>query len=580
MANVAEYIIKFKDQFGNVINKAESDLKRLDTATSSASTSFGRLGTAITGALSIAAIGAFSRSTVNLAADIEQMGIQFEVLSGSAEKGQRLLSDLKKFAVESPFDTKSLASASQTMLNFGINIEDVLENAKVLGEVAGGDKERFKSLALAFSQSAAAGKLMGQDLLQMINAGFSPLQEIYRKTGESITSLRERMSEGTLSFEEVRGAFRSATEEGGRFNGLLERLKNTFSGQRNILIGEFQLLQETIGKALIPTVSVFIEKLSGMNQWALRNAGAIESFGKALKNSLPYIISTVKYSTYFFIGIKALPVIINAIAVAKKAWGLATVLLNRGLLSSITLIKGFRMALMSTGVGALTIGIGILIEKLISWRAKTNQQTQAQSLLNKSLEETNNLIRRREYNQFLRDIGAVRDTIKSIGGQNIPIIEFDTADDMIKKFQSNISKLSESQLQGFSQFFQDEIVTLKKSLRDTSDDLTSSVIKSNIAELNKQLSIIEGELKFIEKLRAKTSTNSRVNQPVALDSKSEKTLNKVTGAAPKVFNININKLVENFEVSTSIVKETPSMVKDMILGAIQEALVDVQLMPT
>lgn len=40
---------------------------------------------------------------------------------------------------------------------------------KMLGNVAMGDKEKLSSLTLAFSQISAAGKLQGQDLLQLIN---------------------------------------------------------------------------------------------------------------------------------------------------------------------------------------------------------------------------------------------------------------------------------------------------------------------------------------------------------------------------------------------------------------------------
>ena len=76
-----------------------------------------------------------------------------------------------------------------------------------------GNAERFQRLALAFSQVSAAGKLQGQDLLQMVNAGFNPLQEISKKTGESMLELKERMSDGRISLKEVEEAMKSATSE-------------------------------------------------------------------------------------------------------------------------------------------------------------------------------------------------------------------------------------------------------------------------------------------------------------------------------------------------------------------------------
>jgi tape measure domain-containing protein len=40
----------------------------------------------------------------------------------------------------------------------------------MLGDVARGDAETLSRLTLAFGQMSASGRLMGQDLLQMINA--------------------------------------------------------------------------------------------------------------------------------------------------------------------------------------------------------------------------------------------------------------------------------------------------------------------------------------------------------------------------------------------------------------------------
>ena len=57
-----------------------------------------------------------------------------------------------------------------------------------------GNNEKFSSMTLAFAQMSAAGRLMGQDLNQMINAGFNPLQVISEKTGKSIAVLKKERS--------------------------------------------------------------------------------------------------------------------------------------------------------------------------------------------------------------------------------------------------------------------------------------------------------------------------------------------------------------------------------------------------
>jgi tape measure domain-containing protein len=118
--------------------------------------------------------------------------------------------------------------------------------------VTGGNNERFKNLALAFSQMSAAGRLMGQDVLQMINAGFNPLQQISKTTGESMIELKKRMEDGGISTQEVRQAFIDATSEGGMFEGMTDRLAQTVSGKLNIALSDMEQKLAAAGEAMGP----------------------------------------------------------------------------------------------------------------------------------------------------------------------------------------------------------------------------------------------------------------------------------------------------------------------------------------
>ena len=104
-----------------------------------------------------------------------------------------MFKDIREFAVNTPMMLKDLASGAQTMLAFNIEAEKVMPMLRAIGDISMGDAQKFNSLTLAFSQMSATGKLMGQDLLQMINAGFNPLSVISEKTGKSIGELKEEM---------------------------------------------------------------------------------------------------------------------------------------------------------------------------------------------------------------------------------------------------------------------------------------------------------------------------------------------------------------------------------------------------
>ena len=127
-----------------------------------------------------------------------------------------------------------------------------------------GDSQRLQSLALSFSQMTATGKLMGQDLLQMINAGFNPLAEISRKTGKSIGDLKDEMEKGAISADMVREAFISATSEGGKFNGMLEAQSKIISGAYSNLQGAIDDAFNRIGENAQPIILQTIDGLTSL----------------------------------------------------------------------------------------------------------------------------------------------------------------------------------------------------------------------------------------------------------------------------------------------------------------------------
>lgn len=72
------------------------------------------------------------------------------------------------------YDKTGLIEAQKTIMSFGIEGEQAFGMLKRIGDAAMGDKQKMQSLAPTFSQGA--GKLQGQDLMQMITAGFNPLK--------------------------------------------------------------------------------------------------------------------------------------------------------------------------------------------------------------------------------------------------------------------------------------------------------------------------------------------------------------------------------------------------------------------
>lgn len=158
-----------------------------------------------------------------------------QTLLGSKDKADALMSQVREYAKISPLEFSDVTQATQMMLGFNIEAEKVPRFLQAIGDVSMGETQKFNSLTLAFSQMSAAGKLMGQDLNQMINAGFNPLQTMSEKTGKSIAQLKEEMSKGAISAEMVQQAFIDATSAGGKFYQMSENASKTINGQLSMM---------------------------------------------------------------------------------------------------------------------------------------------------------------------------------------------------------------------------------------------------------------------------------------------------------------------------------------------------------
>ena len=237
---------KYKKEMGDTQKKA-----------SLLSTTLKTIGFASIGAAALKAGQAF----IKTASMFEQMSTSFNVLLGSVEKSKILMDDLIQVSNFTPFEATDLAKNAELLLAFGESGDTVVDTLRTLGDVSRGSKERLGSLTLAFAQMSAAGRLMGQDLLQMINAGFNPLTVISAETGVSLGELKDRMAEGAISAELIKEAFRVATIEGGRFNGMLEEMSSTEAGLASTLRGEFTNALNDVGKLLMPLYKVILRQL-------------------------------------------------------------------------------------------------------------------------------------------------------------------------------------------------------------------------------------------------------------------------------------------------------------------------------
>lgn len=262
--------------YQKAIKDADESTEQFQKNTSSLSSKLaGGLRTGLTAAAGAiagvsAAMGAGVAAGVKYNATIENYQTSFEVMTGSAEKAAEVVDRLKEIGASTPFELPELADTTQLLMNYGFTADEAIEKMQMLGDISQGSADKMSRIAMAYGQMSSAGKVQLEDVKQMIEAGFNPLQEISESTGESMQSLYDRISNGTLAVDEITASMQRATSEGGKYYQSMEKQSQTITGMISTLkdnarqlLGEVvQPITESFGTKLLPAAIDAIDQLT------------------------------------------------------------------------------------------------------------------------------------------------------------------------------------------------------------------------------------------------------------------------------------------------------------------------------
>ncbi|MBQ9434516.1 MAG: tape measure protein [Bacteroidales bacterium] len=274
------------------------------------------------------------------------------LLNGDAEATENLVGKIREYGKSTTYSKGVLLEAQKTMMSFGIEAGVAFSKLKNIGDIAMGDSQKMQKLSLAFGQMSSTGALAGQDLQQMVNAGFNPLEIISRKTGESMSELKDKMSKGAISAELVAQAFEWATEEGGLFYQGAEMASETTAGK-------MAKMNETIDDMKIK----LFEATGGLTAWLAELENIIDPLSKiyplvyGLGNN---IVTSIKWCKSHWGGFVA--AVKNGISIVKVK--MATMKL------SIQIAGGFFSWLSKTAKKACgRISMAIMKIPIVGWIA-------------------------------------------------------------------------------------------------------------------------------------------------------------------------------------------------------------------
>lgn len=276
------------------------------------------IGTAFLGLTSAAATGiaAVAKMGLEYNSQMQSYETAFATMLGDAEKAQALTDNLKTLAAKTPLAMADLADASKILLAFGSSAEELPDQLKRLGDVAQGDAQKLGTMATAFGRIQSNGYASLEEINMMIDQGFNPLNIIAEQTGETMAEVRDRVSAGEVSFEELSKALQIATDEGGQFYNAMENQSKTFEGQMSTLQDNVSALAGSLTEGLFSSLAE--NALPQVNNWVdeLLTAaetkgidGVIEASGNilseaisALLNSAPMLVETATSLVSSFLG--------------------------------------------------------------------------------------------------------------------------------------------------------------------------------------------------------------------------------------------------------------------------------------
>ncbi len=337
-------------------------------------------------AIGIAGISAAVGVLLNQAGKFEQWRIAFETMLGSSERAHKLLEQIKKFTLETPFQLPQVVEGGKRLLAFGIEAEKLIPTLKILGDVSAGLGTDLGRMILNFGQVKAQAKLTGRELRDFAILGVPLLAELAKILNTTEADIQSMIFAGQISFEQTEQAFINMSAAGGRFaNLMLKQMKALFGILSNVR-DMFIQIAIALGNKLLPTAKRITTQFLN---FLMINKELIElKIGKLIETTLKFLNKLLKVVVNL---VKRVLFIVKLVGGLNQALRILLVLLGGfiainfvGLLGSIVLslaivVKGIRLVgnealiaqakilLIPLAIGAAVAGLALIIDDLVAF---------------------------------------------------------------------------------------------------------------------------------------------------------------------------------------------------------------------
>ena len=220
------------------------------------------LRTAIAAAAVAATIG-FGGIGIKLAAAAETAHVPYANILRDATAAKRVLADIEDFAAMTPFQTDDLREAGRILLTAGVPARDLIDQMKMLGDVAAGTQTPIGEYANLYMKVRSTGRLALEELNSMARRGVPIYETLQQVLGVNRDEMLKMISAGQVGFKEFQAAVRLTTDEiatgsaaVGIFANATAKQSQTIEGLWSTLKDNFSFLARAFGEQIINAIDL------------------------------------------------------------------------------------------------------------------------------------------------------------------------------------------------------------------------------------------------------------------------------------------------------------------------------------
>lgn len=225
-----------------------------------------------------------TKAVFDYSKNLDQARINWEVLMGSAEKGQEMLSRIQKFAKDTPFDFDSTQKFAQQLKIAGLNGDQLFKTMQVIGDAAQGNVEKAEGIATAYQQMSAKGKIQTEEMNQLLERGIPAWDMLAKATGKTKAELMDMASKGKLLSDEYLPKL--VEQMDATFGGGMQKQAQTFNGQLDQLEDNLLMLGSNGVAPLRQALTGLMKDINDVFDGKMSVTEMLGKWGKQFKEGL------------------------------------------------------------------------------------------------------------------------------------------------------------------------------------------------------------------------------------------------------------------------------------------------------